>query len=382
MAAHHYREGGRVSKRLAYLCLQATTEGQASYAHVHEIINGLREEGWEVDLYEPSYAGSESPGPLARLLEFRRVQNRLLGNLRDYDALYVRAHPLARYASRAAKWIGTPTVQECNGPYEDLFLAWPAARPFGRIFIHMAKEQYRNASALIAVTPQLAEWLRAETGRKDIRVVPNGANTGVFTPDAPRPDGLPEHYVVFFGALAPWQGVGTCLAAVKGRLWPGGVSLVIVGDGALQGSAEVAASTMPERVRYLGRMGYHEVPGVVAGATASLVPMHQPERDNRGLSPLKLFESMACGVPVIVSDLPGLSDVVDEAGSGIRVRSGDADALALAVAELAWDPKRAAEMGHRGRTYVTEHGSWRARAAATAAVIDAAVDKGRTTASR
>ena len=62
--------------RVAYLCLQATRQGQASFAHVHEIIAGLQARGWSVELEQPSYSseGSRLPGALGRALEFYRVQ--------------------------------------------------------------------------------------------------------------------------------------------------------------------------------------------------------------------------------------------------------------------------------------------------------------------
>ncbi len=364
-----------MTRRLAYLCLQATTEGQASHAHVHEIIAGLREEGWEVDLYEPSYAGGAAPGAMGRLLEFRRVQKRLASRLREYDALYVRSHALALPASRAGRRAGIPVIQECNGPYEDLFLAWPAVRPLAWWLIRAMREQYHDADALITVTPQLAEWLEAEARRVDVAVVPNGANTDLFRPDATTDVSLPDRYAVFFGALAPWQGLGTCLDATRNASWPEGVSLVVAGDGALRTEVEAAAAERPEHVRYLGRLGYRDVPGVVCGALASLVPMHLPERDDRGLSPLKLFESMACGVPVIASDLPGLSETVRQSGGGLTAAPGDPAALASAVATLASDPDRAAEMGARGRAFVVEHASWRARAQATSFIIVRAIER-------
>lgn len=52
----------RLRRRMAYLCLQATREGQASYAHVHEIIKGLEHRGWEVQLFEPVYGQGKPPG--------------------------------------------------------------------------------------------------------------------------------------------------------------------------------------------------------------------------------------------------------------------------------------------------------------------------------
>jgi len=97
-----------------------------------------------------------------------------------------------------------------------------------------------------------------------------------------------------------------------------------------------------------------------------------PEREAK-FSPLKLYESMACGVPVIASDTIGISEVVSETGCGILVPAGDATALTAATCKLAEDPALAQEMGRRGRVAAVERYSWRARSRQRRAVIEAAI---------
>jgi glycosyltransferase involved in cell wall biosynthesis len=85
-------------------------------------------------------------------------------------------------------------------------------------------------------------------------------------------------------------------------------------------------------------------------------------RSSTGMNPLKLFETLACGIPAIVSELPGQADLVREGRCGLVVPCGDAAALARAVGELAADPGAAREMGRRGAAVVRAAHSWRARA--------------------
>lgn len=360
-------------RRIAYLCLQATTPGQASYAHVHEIIDGLRAQGAIVDLFEPSYAGREAPGALGRLAEFARVQRRLLAAVDDYDVLYVRGHALAWWASEAARRRGITVVQECNGMVEDFFIAWPSARYFSAIIRALTYAQFKNADAVIAGSSGLAEWLARET---DVvaSIVPNGANIEMFTPDEEVPQGirLPERYAVFFGSFAPWQGIATSLQAVRDPEWPEDVSLVIVGRGAKLAEVEAAART-DERVVYLGALPYDQVSGIVASALVSLVNKEAEEFSEAGISPLKLYESMACGTPVIATEgLPGLTDIVRHNHAGLIVPQRDAHALARAVAHLAASPDLVREMGASGRRYAEAECSWYARSEDTAAIIASA----------
>lgn len=358
--------------RIAYLSLQAVVEGQDTWAAVLEVVRGMREAGWAVDEWFVSYAKATAPGPLARLAEMWRVQRGLVHRLSDYDAVYVRGHVLAWYASRAARRRGVAVVQECNGSYEDLFVAWPATRYARPVFEALARSQTRHADAVISVTPQLADWVRAETGRADSDVSPNGANVDVFSPAAPRRPGLPRRYATFFGQFAAWQGIRVMFDAMDLPEWPEGLSLVLVGDGTLRPDVEEVAAK-DDRVVYLGRLPYAEVAGVVAGAVASLVPAFDPARAATGLSPLKVYESMACGVPVIVSDTAGQADVVTSERCGLIVEAGDPADLARALGRILADPKSASEMGRRGREAAVARHSWAARARERMAIVERAI---------
>ena len=74
--------------------------------------------------------------------------------------------------------------------------------------------------------------------------------------------------------------------------------------------------------------------------------------------PTTLFEYMALGLPVIVSDFPLWRDVVDGAGCGVCVPPGDASALADALELLAREPEAARRMGDRGREAAIARYRW------------------------
>lgn len=368
-----------MGSRLAYLCLQATREGQASYAHVHEIIKGLKRRGWDVELFEPSYARSQKEvGPLQRLLEFLRVQILLWWRARKkrVDALYIRWHFASYPTALWGRWRGIPVVQEVNGPYEDLFIAWPWTRRLAWLFILLMRSQFSMADAVIAVTPQLAAWVRNEAGHSRVYVVPNGANTELFRPDAEVDPALqvpPYPYVIFFGALAPWQGMEIMFKALDHPAWPGSVRLVVVGEGVERASVEEVAS-QTERLVYLGPQPYSRMPGLIANAIAGLSPQsNKSHRASTGLFPLKLFETLACGVPVIVTDFPAMSDFVREYQCGIVIPQDDPASLAQAVAYLYEHPAERKAMGLRGREVVERDHSWDQRAALTERVLEACI---------
>lgn len=367
---HSTGRSGKSGRRLAYLCLQATQEGQASHAHVHEIIHGLQKRGWSVQLFEPAYAASgEVPPPHKRLGEFLRTQARLQREARHADAVYIRAHPFAYLTARWSAKRKIPTVQEINGPYQDILIAFPQLRRVFPLFRWSMRRSYQMADALIAVTQELKQWVIGEGVSKPVYVVPNGANTELFHPNATLSRTLPEPYVLFFGALAPWQGIDTILEAVRLPEWEPSLSLVVAGDGVKRHEVETLAASDP-RIVYLGRVPYQEMPGLIARSLAGLSPQNnEANRSHTGLFPLKVFETLACGAPVIVTDFPGMADLVRSEQCGIIIPPGDARALAQAAAHLVRNPQEREAMGQRGRDAIVQSHSWDKRAADTHEVL-------------
>ena len=354
------------TQRLAYLCLQATREGQASYAHVHEMIRGLERRGWTVDLFEPRYArDAEMPGLLGRALEFLRLQLRCARASANIDVLYVRAHFAAWPASVWGAFRRLRTVQELNGVYADAVVAHPRLRPFRRLIAAAQRSQLRSASLVICVTEGLARWVKGEASHQRVTVIPNGANTELFTPDGPIAQGLPARYVAFIGSLAQWHGVETMLSATSDPGWPAGVALLIAGKGARSEEVRKAAAAS-DRVVYLGQVPYGDVPAVVRGAMAVLsVQPAIPTTTIGGINPLKVYEALACGVPVIVANHPGQADLVRGEACGWIVPPDDPAAIARAVGEVTDNPNEASARGARGRRAVLREHSWDARAAST-----------------
>jgi glycosyltransferase involved in cell wall biosynthesis len=283
--------------------------------------------------------------------------------------VYVRGHFAALPTAILARVAGAVVVQEFNGPLEDALDAWPGLRPLRGPLSIVTRAQIRWADTVVVVTEGLRLHWRDRSGRQaGYQVIGNGANVEQFRPasSAGPPGSRPS--VVFVGALAPWQGIDTVLAATEALGWPSGVDLVIAGDGMERHKVEAAATSNP-RIRWLGAIPYSQAASVVAGSLAAVVPVADVPRSRYGLSPLKLFEAMACGVPVVASDLPGLGDIVRAHDCGLTFPAGDPNALARSVAELAADPARAREMGSRGRDAAVAYYSWDARAGQTEEVL-------------
>jgi glycosyltransferase involved in cell wall biosynthesis len=354
--------------RLAYLSLETPRPGQASQTHIDEIIAGLRGCGWQVELFATTSGGASTRSSfLRRLIDYGRVQLSLMRRLSAFDVVFVRSHFMALPLSLAAHWRRLPVVQEINGKPADIGVSYPALKRLTPIFSWLYRAQYRRAAHLVAVTPGLVDWARAFAGHDRVGLVSNGANTALFAPQGPAGP-VEGRYVVFVGGLVAWHGIDTMLAALKEPGWPADLRLAVVGDGIERGKVEAAGND--PRLFWLGRQPYDAVPAILRGALAALCVIEdQDGRSASGVAPLKLFEAMACGVPVIASDLPFQGDVVRDYETGIVVPMADPRALAEAVSRLAAEPGLRQRLGSNGRRYVERFASWQARAEEISVVL-------------
>ena len=109
---------------------------------------------------------------------------------------------------------------------------------------------------------------------------------------------------------------------------------------------------------------------------ASLIPKNDIAGHSvTGLYPIKLFETMASGAPAVVTDFPGMADLIRESDAGVVIPRRDPAALAAAVARLAADPALRARLGGNGRTAILEAHSWDRRAEATASLLRSLVSR-------
>ena len=107
--------------------------------------------------------------------------------------------------------------------------------------------------------------------------------------------------------------------------------LVVAGGGELLDGfrADAAAAGVGDRVHFLGAVPHAELPEVLRAADLFLLTTEPPESFG-----IVLIEAMACGLPVIATDYPGVRAVVDEGETGLLVARGDPAAVAAALREL------------------------------------------------
>jgi glycosyltransferase involved in cell wall biosynthesis len=116
-----------------------------------------------------------------------------------------------------------------------------------------------------------------------------------------------------------------------------------------------------ERVELRGHVPYDRVPSVLAEASVALLPLPDEPVARLFTSPLKLFDYMAAGVPIVASDLPALREVLRHEQNALLATPGDPESFANAIRRILADSELASRLGAQARADVHGH-SWDARA--------------------
>ncbi|HYC82961.1 MAG TPA: glycosyltransferase family 4 protein, partial [Candidatus Paceibacterota bacterium] len=170
--------------------------------------------------------------------------------------------------------------------------------------------------------------------------------------------------------LYDWKGAQT-LADTR-PLLPAGVELVFVG-GTEADVASFKEKNSSDGIRILGQRPYVEIPSYLKAADVLVLPNSGKTALSRFYtSPMKLFEYMASGTPIVASDLPSMREVLSEDNSCL-VESDNSLSFAQEILGLLRDEPRARDVGVRAASDVKRY-TWQSRAAG---IVDFITKKSR-----
>lgn len=210
--------------------------------------------------------------------------------------------------------------------------------------LHRALKAYGPVQRFIAPSRFLADQLRRGGVFPDrVRQLNNAVDTASIATRQGAGDGF-----VSIGRLSGEKGVDTAIRAVA--LVPG-AKLTVAGDGPDRGALEqLAESVAPGQVRFAGHVSAAEVAALNGSARAAVAVARWHEN-----MPLSVLETMSAAVPLIVSGLGGLPELIDDGVNGLVVHHDDPAALAAAMGALQQDPERSIAMGHAAREKMLRH---------------------------
>lgn len=316
------------------------------------------------------------PGELRRILYNRELGRRLQRRFEGHppDFIYERASLYATAGSTLARALNRPHLVELNAPLA-LEQATYRGTSFGELAAQAERWLLRQADAVLAVSAPLRDYaigLGVEDNR--VHVQPNGVDTALFHPDPEGPDDAAFRRVSegpvlgFLGGLRPWHGVEV-LPDLLARLLPRhpGLRLVIVGDGPLRGELErdVRQRGLTARVVFTGSVPHERAAEILSGFDIALAP-YPPTEHEFYFSPLKLFEYLACGLPVAAARLGQIAEVVRDGETGLLYPAGDVAALTAACDRLLSEPALRRRLGQAAAREIRDRYTWDHNAARVA----------------
>ncbi len=378
--------------RIAYICADPGIPVfgcKGCSLHVQEILRAFLHLGMEVTLFAAKLGGDppedlrqlvcrELPPPARHGEKPDRAQReqhamdahdwymQALPQEGEFDLVYERyslwSHAGVTYASRH----GVPSVLEVNAPlmeeaknYRGLVHEQQAHR--------IARKNFRHASLICCVSQAVADYVLtfATHGQQPalpVIVTPNAVNPQRFSQPPRAPGTRHDDLVIgFVGTLKPWHGIDYLLhafARFHQNNLSGKASLLVVGDGPQRTAMEALAEQLniSSRLQCVGAVPPAEIPGWLARMDIAVAPY--PALENFYFSPLKVFEYMAAGLPVIASDIGQIKDLIQHRHNGLRVPPGSVSALTQALQQLADHPQLAARLGEHARQHILEHYTW------------------------
>ncbi len=288
-----------------------------------------------------------------------------------FDLIYER-YSLFGVAGRViSKALGIPLVLEVNAP-----LVYEAAHYRKLHHVALAKSiecfLFSNADHIVSVSSGLQEYILKIAEQAKVSVIPNGVSLENFDHADSSMDWrrkLTRHpetdFVIgFVGSIKPWHGVEVLIDALAGLHTENkDFSVCIVGNGDKdyqnQLEEQCKQKGLKKQVMFFGAVPYDSIPAVMKSMDVLVAPY--PEMENFYFSPLKIFEYMASGRPIVSSSIGQIKDVLTNEKNALLVPAGNTVALQDALIRIKRDSQLRNRLAQAAYLEVSSNHLWQHR---------------------
>jgi glycosyltransferase involved in cell wall biosynthesis len=370
--------------RVAYVCADPGIPvwgNKGCSIHVQEVLRALVRNNVDCHLVALKRGGACPPGlepvtlqliddelpkelaPRERALcQLNDRVGQLLATVSRFDFVYERYAMWACAGVEFAQREGIPGLLEVNAPLIEEQANYRKLTDRDAA-VDATRRAFRAAAAVLAVSEDVAAYARsygAPSGR--VHVLPNAVNPDSFTRLQPRSNSRP-FTIGFVGTLKPWHGVDQLINAYA-LVCDGQPEsrLLIAGDGPDRDRLQQLARSLPaavaESIAFLGMMPHAAIPQFLASLDVAVSPGVASDTYR---SPLKLFEYMAAGLPLVAARCGQTPDLIRHGETGLLYNPGDEVELASALRWLRDEPQQAARIADEALREVLARHTWQHR---------------------
>jgi glycosyltransferase involved in cell wall biosynthesis len=325
-------------------------------AHILGIINGFKTKGWIVDQFifgdviqkgkqikdrQKQLADSLVKRIIADLIRlfFNEINSRRISHKYTVpDLVYERVgafQSLGKFISKkGCIWIAETNsilFEEASKDRKSVF--------FTGICRRIELNTYRKADFIVCITEELKQLLieKLNIEPKKIIVIPNGVDITRFDPENITPKKFFDSFTIgFIGTLIDWCGLDLLIETVAQFPFDNRPNLTIVGDGISREKFEkkVTELGITSHVRFLGQQPWDEIPSYIAGFDVCYSGQIETKSGKMYHSPLKIYEYLAMGKPVIASSYADAKNTIIDGFNGYLFTPGDKVELTKAIFQV------------------------------------------------
>ena len=331
--------------------------------HTHEMSKWQAKMGYDVTMYtsNPDGRSAEESKDGYKILRFKPVLKiggnsfmpmlffKLFRTRNDFDIVHAHAHLFfSTNLCALVRRLGSPPLVITNhGLISQTVPMW-----VHKIYIPtIAKWTFKSADKIICYTEKEKSMLKKLGIDSDkIAVIHNGTDTNMFIPCEKEKN---SNQILWIGRFTPGKGVEYLIDAfnILIKEYPN-LKLIMIGKGPLKGNIEqkIQNLNLSKNITIMNFIPNSKLPEIYQNSDVFVLPSI-----NEGV-PRTILEAMACGLPIVCTELPQLINIVEGCGSLVPLR--DPQALAEAISKIISDKERAQKLGENGRKKVVENYSW------------------------